>query len=196
MSSVMNATCTQSSVVRKRSSMSWSRATILGRRATTRPQPRLRVLCTIASKRRTRSPLVYALSVRLRDSQCPVHTGGRAPLQGEVFADRVPVLDHMWQTETGGPIIANPYGISMLPTKPGSGGIPVPGVQVGIISPDGTFCGPNEKGIFVIKRPFPGLTSTLWGDPDRYTRDYWERVPGQTLYFSGDAAEIDDDGYL
>jgi acetyl-CoA synthetase len=117
-------------------------------------------------------------------------------LQREVFGDRVPVLDHMWQTETGGPIIANPYGIAMLPIKPGSGGIPVPGIHIGIVTPEGKACGPKEKGIFVITRPFPGLTATLWGEPDRYARDYWERVPGQTVYFSGDAAEVDEDGYV
>jgi acetyl-CoA synthetase len=117
-------------------------------------------------------------------------------LQREVFMDRVPVLDHMWQTETAGPIVANPYGISMLPTKPGSACVPVPGIQVGIVTPEGKFCGPNEKGIFVITRPFPGLTATLWGDAERYARDYWERVPGQQVYFSGDAAEIDEDGYV
>jgi acetyl-CoA synthetase len=117
-------------------------------------------------------------------------------LQREVFDDRVPVMDHMWQTETAGPIVANPYGIAMLPIKPGSGGIAVPGVQVGIVTPEGAFCGPDEKGIFVITRPFPGLTPTLWGDPERYARDYWQRVPDKTVYFSGDAAEIDQDGYV
>jgi len=117
-------------------------------------------------------------------------------LQREVLKDKVPVLDHMWQTETGGPIVANPYGVGLLPIKPGSGGIPVAGVEACIVTPEGTTCGPNEKGIFVIERPFPGLTATLWGDPERYARDYWEKVPGQTVYFSGDAAEIDDDGYV
>jgi acetyl-CoA synthetase len=117
-------------------------------------------------------------------------------LQREVFGDRVPVLDHMWQTETGGPIVANPYGVGMLPIKPGSGGVPVAGIDASIVSADGTACGPDEKGIFVIRKPFPGLTATLWGDPDRYARDYWDKVPGQTVYFSGDAAEIDADGYV
>jgi acetyl-CoA synthetase len=88
-------------------------------------------------------------------------------LQREVLEDRVPVLDHTWETETGGPIIANPSGIAMLPIKPGSAGIPVPGIRVGIIAPEGTFCAANEKGIFVITRPFPGLTASLWGDPER-----------------------------
>ena len=48
----------------------------------------------------------------------------------------------------------------------------------------------------MIKQPFPGLTASLWGDPERYVRDYWSKVPGQTVYFSGDAAEIDSDGYI
>jgi acetyl-CoA synthetase len=117
-------------------------------------------------------------------------------LQREVFADQVPVLDHMWQTETGGPIVANPYGVCLLPIKPGSGGVPVAGIEAGVVSPEGADLGPNEKGIFVIKRPFPGLTATLWGDTERYALDYWQKVPGQTVYFSGDAAEIDDDGYV
>ncbi len=117
-------------------------------------------------------------------------------LQKDVFHDRVPVLDHMWQTETGGPIVANPYGVSMLPIKPGSGGIPVAGIDADVVTPEGASAGRNEKGIFVIRKPFPGLTATLWGDPDRYARDYWQKVPDQTVYFSGDAAEIDDDGYV
>jgi acetyl-CoA synthetase len=117
-------------------------------------------------------------------------------LQREVFADRVPVLDHMWQTETGGPIVANPYGVSLLPTKPGSAGVPVAGVEAAVMTPEGQPCGPGEKGIFVIERPFPGLTASLWGEPERYAADYWQRIPGRTVYFSGDAAEIDEDGYV
>ena len=117
-------------------------------------------------------------------------------LQKEVFDDRIPVIDHMWQTETGGPIIANPWGLGMLPIKPGSGGIPLPGIEAAIITPEGTECPPGEKGIFVIRRPFPGLTPTLWGEVDRYREDYWARVPGQTVYFTGDATAIDEDGYV
>jgi len=116
--------------------------------------------------------------------------------QREVFEDRIPVIDHMWQTETGGPIVGNPYGLSLLPIKPGSAGVPLPGIDAGVITPEGEPCGPGEKGIFVIKRPFPGLTNRLWAEPERYGPVYWERVPGQTLYFSGDAAEVDEDGYV
>jgi acetyl-CoA synthetase len=116
--------------------------------------------------------------------------------QREAFADRIPVLDHMWQTETSGPIVGNPYGISSIPTKAGSAGIMLPGIAGAVMTPEGKPCQPGEKGIFVIRRPFPGLTATLWGEAERYGRDYWERIPGQTVYFSGDAAAVDEDGYV
>jgi len=117
-------------------------------------------------------------------------------LQKEVLGDRIPVLDHMWQTETSGPIVGNPYGLQMVPIKPGSSGLPLPGIEAAIIGPDGEELGPNEKGIFIIKRPFPGLTPTIWGDPARYAADYWGKVEGKQVYYSGDAASIDEDGYV
>lgn len=117
-------------------------------------------------------------------------------LQKEVFEDRIPVIDHMWQTETGGPIVGNPYGLGLLPIKPGSSGIPLPGIEGAILTPEGEPCAPNEKGIFVITRPFPGLTARLWGEPERYGKDYWEKIPGKNVYFTGDATAIDDDGYV
>jgi acetyl-CoA synthetase len=117
-------------------------------------------------------------------------------LQKEVFHDRIPVIDHMWQTETGGPIVGNPYGVSLLPIKPGSSGVPLAGIEGAIMTPEGQPCPPGEKGIFVITRPFPGLTASLWGEPERYGPDYWERIPGQNVYFTGDATAIDEDGYV
>jgi acetyl-CoA synthetase len=114
-------------------------------------------------------------------------------LQRGVFEDRIPVIDNMWQTETGGPIFGNPYGIELMPIKPGSAGPALPGVDAAILSLDGTELGPNEKGIMVIRRPFPGLTPTLWHDAERYRSDYWGRIPGS--YWVGDAAHIDEDGY-
>ncbi len=117
-------------------------------------------------------------------------------LQKELFEDRIPVIDHMWQTETGGPIVGNPYGIDLLPIKPGSAGIVLPGIEGKIVSPEGQELPPGEKGIFVITRPFPGLTPRLWAEPERYGRDYWQRIPGQTLYFTGDATAMDEDGYV
>ena len=114
-------------------------------------------------------------------------------LQKIVFEDRIPVIDHMWQTETGGPIFGNPYGIDMLPIKPGSAGLPLPGIEAAIVNLEGEELPRGEKGIMVIRRPFPGLTPSLWGEPERYATDYWSRIPGS--YWVGDAAHIDADGY-
>ena len=116
--------------------------------------------------------------------------------QKEAFGDRIPVIDHYWQTETGGPIVGNPYGIALLPIKPGSGGVPLAGIEAKVLTPEGGPCGPDEKGIFVITRPFPGLTARLWAEPERYATDYWDKVPGQRVYFTGDATSIDSDGYV
>jgi len=115
-------------------------------------------------------------------------------LQKKVLDDKVPVIDHMWQTETGGPVFANPYGIAMLPIKPGSATIPMPGIECAVMNPDGQPCAPNEKGIMVIQRPFPGLTPALWGEPERYGHDYWERISG--VYYTVDSAHMDEDGYV
>jgi acetyl-CoA synthetase len=115
-------------------------------------------------------------------------------LQRRVLDDRIPVIDHMWQTETSGPVFGNPYGLGLLPIKPGSAGPPMPGIEAEVVDADGQPCGPGEKGIMVIKRPFPGLTARLWGEPERYGTDYWERMPG--VYYTGDSAEVDEDGYV
>jgi acetyl-CoA synthetase len=117
-------------------------------------------------------------------------------LQKKVLDDRVPVIDHMWQTETGGPVFGNPYGLAMLPIKPGSASVPLPGIEAEVVTPEGEPCGPDEKGIMVIRRPFPGLIATLWGEPERYVNDYWGRVPNQTVYYTGDSAHMDADGYV
>jgi acetyl-CoA synthetase len=119
-------------------------------------------------------------------------------LQKEVFEDGIPVVDHMWQTETSGPVIGNPYGLGMYPIKPGSSGLAVPGVLVDIVDEKtGKPCEPNEKGMFVINKPFPGLTPSLWGDPERYRLDYWEKMETlKGLYCSGDGAYRDEDGYI
>ena len=115
-------------------------------------------------------------------------------LQNRILGGRVPVIDHMWQTETAGPVFGNPYGISMLPIKPGSATIPLPGIDSAVVTPEGEPCGPGEKGIMVIRRPFPGLTPALWGEPERYRSDYWDRIPG--VYYTGDSAHVDEDGYV
>jgi acetyl-CoA synthetase len=115
-------------------------------------------------------------------------------LQNRVLGGRVPVIDHMWQTETAGPVFGNPYGIAMLPIKPGSATIPMPGIDCAVVTPEGDPCGPGEKGIMVIRRPFPGLTPTIWGESERYAAEYWNRIPG--VYYTGDSAHTDEDGYV
>lgn len=115
-------------------------------------------------------------------------------LQLKMFKGRIPVIDHMWQTETSGPMFGNPYGLGMLPIKPGSATIPMPGIEAEVMTLDGKSCAANEKGIMVIKRPFPGLTPALWGEPERYGRDYWNIIPD--VYYTGDSAQIDEHGYV
>lgn len=115
-------------------------------------------------------------------------------LAEEVLEGKVPVLDHWWQTETGVPVIGNPYGLGALPVKPGSAGIPLPGMSVRVVDSEGQPLPPGESGTLVITRPFPTLTARLWGEPERYVREYWERTPG--VYHAGDAAQIDEDGYV
>src|SRR5687767_6046481 len=122
-------------------------------------------------------------------------------LQNTVLGGRAPVIDHMWQTETGGPVFGNPYGIAMLPIKPGSATIPLPGIDAAVVTLDGQPCAPGEKGIMVLTRPFPGMTPALWGEPERYGKDYWEKIRIKSAaddghaYYSGDSAYVDEDGY-
>ena len=115
-------------------------------------------------------------------------------LQRKVLQDRIPVIDHMWQTESSGPMIGNPYGIALLPIKPGSATIPLPGIDSDIVDAEGKTVPPNVEGSFVCKKPFPGLTPTIWRNHERYVEDYWNRIPG--VYYTGDAAMGDDDGYI
>ena len=115
-------------------------------------------------------------------------------LQKRVFEDRIPVIDHMWQTESSGPMVGNPYGIALLPIKPGSATIPLPGIDVEIVDEEGKPVPVGVEGTFVCKRPFPGLTPTLWRNHNRYVESYWNKIPG--VYYTGDAAMKDEDGYI
>lgn len=115
-------------------------------------------------------------------------------LQKTVLNDRAPVIDHMWQTESSGPMVGYPYGIAMIPIKPGSAGIPLPGIDGDVVDVGGKSLPPGEEGIFVCRRPFPGLTQTLWRAEDRYVEGYWSQIPN--CYYTGDAAKKDEDGYI
>ncbi|MCC7541726.1 MAG: acetate--CoA ligase [Deltaproteobacteria bacterium] len=105
---------------------------------------------------------------------------------------RCPVVDTWWQTETGAIMIAPMPAV--VPQKPGSATLPLPGIDVSVVRHDGTECGPNEGGLLLVNRPWPSMLRTVWGDDARYVEQYWARFPGR--YLTGDGARRDEDGYL
>ena len=107
--------------------------------------------------------------------------------------ERCPIVDTWWQTETGGIMIAPMPGA--IPLKPGSATLPLPGIEADIVDSRGEqITQPNREGFLIIRRPWPGMARTIWGDPRRYEEQYWSRVPD--AYFTGDAARRDADGYF
>jgi acetyl-CoA synthetase len=106
--------------------------------------------------------------------------------------ERCPIVDTWWQTETGAIMIAAMPGA--VPQKPGSGALPMPGIVADIVDLMGRPVGPDQEGFLIIRRPWPSIARTLWGDPDRYRTQYWERIEG--VYMTGDAARRDSDGYF
>ena len=106
--------------------------------------------------------------------------------------ERCPIVDTWWQTETGAIMITPLPGAT--PTKPGSGTKPFPGVEADIMTRDGQPVGPNEGGYLVLKRPWPSMLRTIWGDDERYKQQYWSQIEG--IYFAGDGARRDPDGYF
>jgi acetyl-CoA synthetase len=105
---------------------------------------------------------------------------------------RCPIVDTWWQTETGMIMITPLPGAT--PTKPGSATRPFPGIVADVVSRDGESVPPNAGGYLVIKRPWPAMLRTIYGDPERYTRQYWSEIPG--VYFTGDGARRDEKGYF
>jgi acetyl-CoA synthetase len=108
-----------------------------------------------------------------------------------------PIVDTWWQTETGGIMIAPLPGAT--PTKPGSATLPFPGIQPRVVDLEGNQVGVNEGGYLAIAYPWPGMMRTVYGDPDRFRKSYWEHIPptdGKYLYFAGDGARQDCDGYF
>jgi acetyl-CoA synthetase len=105
---------------------------------------------------------------------------------------RCPIVDTFWQTETGAIMIAPLPGAT--PTKPGSATRPLPGVEAAVMSKSGQEAGPNEGGYLVVKRPWPAMLRTIWGDDERYRQQYFSEIDG--VYFAGDGARRDQDGYF
>ncbi len=102
-----------------------------------------------------------------------------------------PVVDTWWQTETGGILITPLPGAT--PLKPGSATFPFPGIEPAVVKPDGTEAGVNEGGELVIKKPWPGMMRTVYGNHARFKETYFTQFPG--LYQTGDSARKDEDGY-
>ncbi|MEM3086995.1 MAG: acetate--CoA ligase [Halobacteria archaeon] len=108
--------------------------------------------------------------------------------------DLLPIVDTWWQTETGGIMISPAPGLGLVPLKPGSATLPLPGIEAEVVDEKGQPCPPGGKGFIVIRKPWPGMFATLWGDPERFKQVYWSRFP--ETYYPGDYAVRDGDGYF
>jgi acetyl-CoA synthetase len=109
-----------------------------------------------------------------------------------IGGNTAPVVDTWWQTETGQIMITPLPGVTA--TKPGSATFPFPGIDADVVDADGTSVPLGGGGYLVLKRPWPAMLRGIYGDPDRYKETYWSRFPG--MYFAGDGAKRDADGYL
>ncbi len=104
---------------------------------------------------------------------------------------KCPIVDTWWQTETGAIMITPLPGAT--PTKPGTATLPFPGIEVDVVDREGKPVGTNQGGYLVIKKPWPSMLRTIYADPERYERQYWTEIKG--VYFTGDGARRDEDGY-
>jgi acetyl-CoA synthetase len=105
-----------------------------------------------------------------------------------IGGDRCPIVDTWWQTETGGIMITPLPGLTS--TKPGSATVPFPGITADLLNDEGHSV---SAGYLAITRPWPGMLRTVWGDDERFRQTYWSRWP--EVYFPGDGAKRDEDGY-
>jgi len=109
-----------------------------------------------------------------------------------VGGDRCPIVDTWWQTETGAIMITPLPGA--IPTKPGSATLPFFGVDAAIVDEQGNEVGPNVGGKLIIRQPWPSMLRTIYGDKERYQKQYWSEFKGR--YLTGDGARRDKDGYF
>jgi acetyl-CoA synthetase len=105
---------------------------------------------------------------------------------------RCPVVDTWWQTETGA-IMISPIPAA-VPTKPGSATKPLPGIAAEVVDKQGNPVPPDQGGFLVVKRPWPSMMRTIYGDDERFKSTYWSHYPG--VYFTADGARQDADGYI
>jgi len=106
--------------------------------------------------------------------------------------DSCPIVDTWWQTETGSIMITPLPGA--VPTKPGSATLPFPGIGINVVDDDGVEVGIPGGGFLAIPHAWPSMLRTIWGDDERYVDTYWSRFDG--MYFPGDGAKRDEDGYF
>ncbi|BDZ37483.1 acetyl-coenzyme A synthetase [Microbacterium suwonense] len=111
-----------------------------------------------------------------------------------IGADKTPIVDTWWQTETGAIMVSPLPGITAA--KPGSAQVPVPGVSVDVTDDDGNEVGNGKGGLLVITEPWPAMLRGIWGDPERFKETYWEKFADKGYYFAGDGARLDEDGDL
>jgi len=107
---------------------------------------------------------------------------------------RCPIVDTWWQTETGSQLISPLPGVT--PLKPGSATLPLPGIMADIVDETGRPVGKGKGGILVIKRPWPAMIRTIWGDPERYKKSYYPEDFKGKFYLAGDGASLDKEGYF
>ncbi len=116
----------------------------------------------------------------------------------EVIGDnKCPIVDTWWQTETGGVMISPLPGA--VATKPGSATFSLPGIEVEVVNKNGEKVMENEGGYLIVKKPWPGMMRTIHGNSQRYLESYWEYISckgEKNVYFAGDGARIDNDGYI
>jgi acetyl-CoA synthetase len=106
---------------------------------------------------------------------------------------RCPIIDTWWQTETGAMLISPLPGIETISLKPGSGAFAIPGADLAILDESGNQLPPDTKGYLVVRKPWPGMLLTLWGDDAKYQTVYWSKY--KDTYYTGDYAICDKDGY-
>jgi acetyl-CoA synthetase len=110
-----------------------------------------------------------------------------------IGGERAPVVDTWWQTETGAILISPLPGLTTL--KPGSATLPFPGIEADVVDEAGNSVPLGGGGYLVLRRPWPAISRTIWGDPDRYVETYFSRY-GPAVYVAGDGAKRDEDGYF
>ncbi|MEM7146492.1 MAG: acetate--CoA ligase [Verrucomicrobiota bacterium] len=111
-----------------------------------------------------------------------------------IGGERCPIVDTWWQTETGAIMISPLPGAT--PTKPGTATLPCFGIDAAVVDETGNETPPNEGGKLVVRKPWPSMLRTLWGDDKRFVETYWDEYKEQGFYLAGDGARRDDDGYF